>query len=444
MNIFDILKTESFRKSITRIVLIFIIPSTNFRILEAQELEMGGFVEIDHISYAKNSDDRKINSRNQGILQMELRSNLGDEASLFSAVEFREDQSDPSKNRIYLDEAYLDFYIGNFDFRLGKQIILWGQADAINPTDNITPWDFTDFLDTEDERIGVVALEANYYVGDWSLEGILVPTFTPSTLPTENSRWFPNFAEEISNAGNTTPGSSTLKASYRMLKPILPDESVRHAQFATKLSATLSGWDVSVSYYSGRNDLPVFHQTQSLSRDTLLITLQPQYHRRKIIGADFSTTLGKVGLRGEGAYYFTEDPDGKDPEIDDPYFQYVIGLDRTFGNLMGENDLSVLIQWIQEIPKNSTSRRKDDLNHIFQKSITARFEYELGEFSRLTMEAAYNIKGNDYYLRPKFSHDITDGVSLHIIGYILGGNSDTFFGSFRDNKRAQVRVKYSF
>lgn len=427
-----------------KIALVFSILLFNRAFLSAQEFETGGFVEIDHISYFKNSDASKVNSRNQGILQLELRSEVGDKTSLFSALEFREDQSDPSRNRIYLDEAYLDLYLGNFDFRIGKQIILWGQVDAINPTDNITPWDFSDFLDTDDERLGVVGLKANYYIGNWALEGILVPTFTPSVLPQENSRWFPNFPKEIPVPGNTTPGPTMVQASYRMLRSILPDESFHEAQFAAKLSATVAGWDASVSYYSGWNDLPAIHQTQVFSEDSIFVTLQPQYHRRRIIGADFSTTLGKVGLRGEAAYYLTEDPDAKDPEIDDPYFQYVIGIDRTLSNLIGKNNLFVLLQWIQEIPKNKVQYRKDDLNHIFQKSVTARLEYELGDFSRVILEGVYNLKGKDYYLRPKFSYDITDGASLNIIGYVLGGRSDAFFGSFRDNKRVQVKVKYSF
>ncbi|MFQ6113561.1 MAG: hypothetical protein ACE5NG_05660, partial [bacterium] len=169
-----------------------------------------------------------------------------------------------------------------------------------------------------------------------------------------------------------------------------------------------------------------------------------EYYRRKIVGVDFATTLGKIGLRGEAAYFFTEDPDSKNPHIDDPYFQYVIGVDRTFSNLIVDHDLFVLVQWIQEIPKTDVQYRKDDLNHIFQKSITAKLEYELGDFSRAILEGVYNFKRKDYYLRPKFTYDIADGTSLNIIGYILGGDSDTFFGSYRDNKRVQVRINYSF
>ena len=434
-----------FLKNIPKYLWTFFILLNVSEFLPAQNLELNGFVEIDHISYFKKSE-QKINGRNQGILQMEFRSGMGDQAAIFSAVEFREDQSDPSRNRTYLDEAYIDLYPGSFDFRLGKQIIAWGKADGINPTDNITPWDFSDFLDTEDERIGVVALKANNYIGNWSFEGILVPAFTPSILPSEKSRWFPAFPKEIPNPMYPTAGSPILKASYEFLNPNLPDEGLKNAQFAGKIASTISGWDFSVSYYSGRNDLPAFHQTQSINADfnEVTIKLQRQYHRRRTLGGDFSTTFGKLGIRGEAAYNFTGDAAGKDPEIDDPYFQYVIGMDRTFNDLISDNNLFVLIQWIQEIPKNDVEYRKDDLNHIFRKSISGTFEYELGEFARLSLQGVYNIKSEDYYLRPNFSYNITDGVTLNIVGDILGGGSDSFFGSFRNNRRMQLKLKYNF
>ncbi|MFQ5637896.1 MAG: DUF1302 family protein [bacterium] len=420
------------------IVSILLILCSNS--VKAQELEVGGFVEIDHISYVKNGDDNKVNSRNQGIVQLELRSSLGEQSAIFSAIEFREDQSDPSRSRIYLDETYIDLYLGNFDFRFGKQIIVWGKADAINPTDNLTPWDFSDYLDTDDERIGVVALKANYYVGDWTFEGILAPTFTHSVLPSQNSRWFPDFPTEVPNPMFPQAGPPMLKASFEFLDAIVPDEGIANAQYAAKLSTTLSGWDISASYFSGWDDLPTFHQTQLLRSDSLSITIQPRYHRLKAVGADFSTAIGKWGLRGEAAYFITEDA----PGVDDSYFQYVLGIDRTFSDFIGDHNLFVLAQWVQELPQVKPAGRSSELKHIFQKSMTARMEYELSNFSKVSLEGVVNMKNKDYYLRPEFSYEIADGVKLNVSADILGGHRNSFFGAFRDNKRVQVKVKYSF
>jgi len=428
-------------KAVCAIIMILIATAP---LLRAQQVETNGFVEIDHISFFKNADAPKINSRNQAILQTEFLATVNDKAAAYSAVEFRDDQSDPSRNRVYLDEAYIDYFSANFDLRLGKQIIVWGKADGINPTDNITPWDFSDILDTDDERIGVVGLKTDFYIGNWSLEGVVVPTFTPSVLPPQNSRWFPEFPSMIPNPYYPVLGPPFLQATYAFLEPMLPDANFQSAQLAGKISSSVGGWDFSLSYYYGYDDLPTYRQSQSLEGDSLVVLLQPRYFHRDALGGDFATALGKWGLRGEAAYFFTADPDGSDPEIDDPYFQYVIGIDRTLSNVIGDNNLFVLMQWIQEIPKFDTGYHIYDLNHIFQKSISVKLEYESGAFSKISLEGVYNLKKGDYYIHPGFSYQLSDGVELKLTADILGGDSDSFFGSFRDNKRLQARMKYSF
>ena len=119
MNVMNPLQKQATSSTVfcLQLILTSVFLLTN---IHAQEVELNGFVEVDHISYFENDDERQINSRNQGILQVELGKTLSEGASIFSAVEFREDQSDPLRNRFYLDEAYIDLYLSHFDFRLGK------------------------------------------------------------------------------------------------------------------------------------------------------------------------------------------------------------------------------------------------------------------------------------------------------------------------------------
>ena len=427
------------------IILIFYIFISGSSASKSQNIDINGFVEIDHISYFKNNNSNSnINNRNQGILQLEFSSDLSEKAALYSSIEFRDDQSDPLRNRTYLDEGYIDLYFNNIDFRIGKQIIIWGKADAINPTDNINPSDFSDILDTDDERIGMLALKTNYYLGGWTFEGIISPEFKSSILPGYNSRWLPEYPQKIQNQYYPEIGSAKLNVIYKNEIPILPEDNFKKIQFAAKGGTTISGWDFSVCYYYGWDDIPTFHKTNAISNDTIYINLQPRFHKRNAVGGDFATNLGKFGIRGEAAYYFTEDNDGNDPEIDDQYFQYVLGIDRTFSNVFGENNLFLLGQWIQEISKYNTKYDPMDLRHIFQKSITVRMELEIGNYSKLIVESMYNVDSNDYYIHPVLSCNIINGTTLDVSGDFLGGDSDKFFGMYKDNKRFQVKLKYNF
>jgi hypothetical protein len=89
-----------------------------------------------------------------------------------------------------------------------------------------------------------------------------------------------------------------------------------------------AGWDMSLSYYHGWDDLPSYRQRVDVSGDSLIVQIQPRCHRRHVLGGDFSTAVGTWEIRGEAAYFMTDDPHGTDPDIDDPYFHYVIGIDH--------------------------------------------------------------------------------------------------------------------
>jgi hypothetical protein len=412
------------------------------------QIRLGGFVEYDNITYFRKTGGGRINGRNQAILQLELRVQINEMANIFNAVEMRYDQANASRGRIYLDEVYADLYFGDFDIRLGKQIYAWGRADGFNPTDNLTSWDYTDVLDTDAERIGLISARVTYYFGDWSLEGVLAPLFTPSQLPDVTSRWWPDMPPVAPNPASHLVGDPTLSARYIFARPVFPEDGMKSTQYALRLSGTSGGWDYSFSWFDGFDNLPAVH-TRSVVNSTFtnaIITQQYQYHRRRAIGADFATTFGPLGLRGEGAYYITQDWSGSDPAIDDPYLLYVLGLNYTFRNVFSDKDLFVLVQWIQEVqvPDRHSAYGLYDFNHIYRKTIMGKTELRLGTYTTIACLGVYNIWMKDWWVRPTIEWSVTDGVVLRASVDLLGGPDESFFGSFQDNTRMQFQVKYSF
>ncbi|NIM50951.1 MAG: hypothetical protein GTN78_24445 [Gemmatimonadales bacterium] len=430
----------------TPILLLHLLSGAGPLIAQAQ---LSGFVEYDNITYLKKGNAAKINSRNQGILQLELRHRASGVAEAFGSVEIRADQADPARNRVFLDEAYISLYIGDADIRVGKQIYAWGRADALNPTDNLTVWDFSDILDTDDEKIGALSARVEYYFGDWMVEGVLVPSFTASVLPGVDSRWWPELPATIPNPAYPRLGGPTLAASYTSAESVLPDEGVESTQYAVRLSGLATGWDFSISWFDGFDDLPAIHTSTVIDSTTATaeIVLQQRYHRRRAIGMDFATTMGRLGVRGEAAYYLTEDWRGVDPAIDDPYLQYTLGLDYTFSDVWPDKDLFVLVEWVQEVQvpnRNTVTGGITDLNHVFRKSLFGKVDLSFGEFTKLTLEGVVNLDSEDWWVRPGFQWSVTDGVQVKAEADLLGGPEDSFFGLFRDNRRLHLRLKYSF
>lgn len=402
-----------------------------------QKYRLGGFLELDQISYAEEKE-AKINARNQGIVHLELESNVSKKYKFFGGVEIRNDLSDDERNRVFVDEAFVDIYTKNIDFRIGKQIITWGEADAINPTNNINPIDYSDLLDIDDERIGVFAIQAKYYVNDFTFEGVVIPVYQSSLLPRQNSRWFRDFPEAVNL------GTGLIPAQFDLLATQEPMSGLRQTQFALKMAVTLGGWDTSVSYYNGFDDLPSFSQTFSPTLEGVTVSVLPEIYRLQVFGADFSTTLDTVGLRGEAAYFLTEDSGGNNPIIDDSFIQYVFGIDHVFSDIIGENNLFVITQWVHQILLSGDEVSNLNLNNVFQESILLRAEYEIGNFSLLTLQGTYDFKARNFYIQPEFSYDLSSGLNVSVFADILGGAQDTFFGFYEDNKRLQFRMKYNF
>ncbi len=215
-------------------------------------------------------------------------------------------------------EAYLDLQLGRLDVRAGKRIIAWGRADAVNPTDNLTPRDYTLLVaDDADQRFGVYSAELALHAGSLSFTGIWLPGFQPNVVPLPSS---PTFRERS------------------------PGWVESQAQVAFKVEQSGERVDWSLSYFDGHDRSPDIAMPPGIADQpdmgmppgaaTELVLL---HRRTRVIGGDLATVAGRVQVRGEAAFTATEDMGGERPDVADPFLFAVIGADRTFGNHLNVN-----------------------------------------------------------------------------------------------------------
>ena len=181
-----------------------------------------------------------------------------------------------------LREAYANAYIGPFDLRLGKQIIVWGRADALNPTNNLTPVDFRIRSPLEDDiRLGNVGARAFLRLGVARLEGVWMPTYLATELP-------PVGLPPLVSFGPAT----------------FPSADIRNGLVAGRAHLELAAFDASISYLRGYAPLPgLTLATVTFDMVNPGITVSRTAYDQQVIGLDFSTALGEVAtLRGEAAY----------------------------------------------------------------------------------------------------------------------------------------------
>lgn len=308
-------------------------------------------------------------------------------------------------------EAYANFYLGAVDIRVGKQNISWGRADALNPTDNLTPQDFTllSAKDQEERRTGSAAIKATYTRGAHALSLIWIPIFNPTTIPIAQVPGI-RISEEKRSSGDWT-----------------------YQGFAAKWEHTGGSLDWSASYYYGLDVFPI-GRPMSPTNVALIHT------RIQAFGADFATTIGRYGLKGEGAFVQTQNPSGTDPFIKKPYLYYVLGLDRDL-----TEDLSVTVQAYQRIIINWRNPFQIQDPQVQTISVlNAVFNYQLDQYAEglsgrikstwfhKTLEGElvgqWNANRGDFFLRPSLTYAFTD-VWKGFVGYdIFNGRAHSFFG----------------
>ena len=79
-----------------------------------------------------------------------------------------------------LRELYIDGYAGDIFYRLGKQQIVWGQADGLRVLDVVNPFNFREFIlpEFEDYRIPLWTANIEVPIADWTAQFIWIPDQT--------------------------------------------------------------------------------------------------------------------------------------------------------------------------------------------------------------------------------------------------------------------------
>jgi len=318
---------------------------------------------------------------------------------------------------IDLREAYVSIYPGSFDFCIGRQIVAWGRADAFNPTNIITPQNMlVRSVEEDDRREGNFLVRSFYNLKPFRIEAIWIPVYSPSLLPL---------------------GMSPEQTDY-------PDSNLKNSGFAAKLNVELASFESSFCYFNGYNPFP----GNNIEGSSIIATA----YRIHMAGADFSTAVASYGLRGEFAFRYPCKDYESNVYIPNPDLQYVLGVDREFGDfsiIMQYSgryvlDYTELLQIASPIEKNNRmfSGQQNQVSH------TLSFRHVLSllhEILFLELFASYNLTTEELFLRPKVFYDITDALRVTLAAELFTGPDETLYGTIDEQSSALfLELKASF
>lgn len=389
-----------------------------------QKLELNGSVRAGYFSSSRKLDGE--NDLATGSVWLNATQNFGEDISLFAQGWVRNDESfRASGGSEKLQEGYLQFSAGKVDYRIGKQIIVWGRADRLNPTDNLTPRNFTLLTpEDDDQRMGSLAAKITYHSHENSLTGIWLPDMDPNVIPVA-----------------ATPGTFFT-------------EQIPHAnQFALKFDRSGGDVDWSTSYFSGLDLNPDIAIGATTPSGTNLIF---EHNRIHILGMDAATVIGRYGLRAEAAYTWTANAGVNDFLVKKPFVYMVIGGDRTFFDYLNVNVQYYLRQVsnysdplaIADPLLRSVAIQGAVLSNQIDRSQQGVSIRVSNKWFNETLEGEIaciaSLGRSNYFIRPRLVYAFSDNIKGSLGLDIYRGESNTFFGQLRNSSLLFAEMKYDF
>ncbi len=341
-------------------------------------------------------------------------------------------------------EGYFSIEKGMFDLTAGKKIVSIGTADWLNPTDVITPRDYTTLhSDMEEFKKGVEEVNLDVNFSNFIFSVYLFPAFTPNKYP------MPAFQVE-------GPG---VVIEFDPTRAVKPGKDVKYTQYGLRLHGFLTNFEFSTTYLSIYDRDPDFESKVVAPPPPLGVVIYPVYNLIKMYGADFSTTLSGWEIHGEGAYFDTKDRDGEDPLVKNSYLYAVAGGSRTFFDEKIKFGIQGGVKYIKNF-RDSTDF-DDPMSGMLLK-FAEKFNFQTHEkiyYGTLTLgynspsgnwsadqTIIYDYSDDDYFTIPKIIYSPADAVNIVMGLFLSGGKGSSPFSEMGKHlgKLAFVEIKYSF
>ena len=407
--------------------------------VSVSELPWHGFVRGElAYTYANPSHWSKMLIRSeldtQGSLTPDVKYKLGarfDYDFVYDATDFypadvRRDQ----RANFLLRENYLDIGAGDWDFRIGRQHIVWGEMVGLFFADVVSAKDLREFIlpDFDVLRIPQWAARAEYFKGDFHAEAIWIPVPTYDNIGKPGAEFFPAVPPPPA-------GFATLFDDEQ-----IPRRTLSHTDFGMRASYLRNGWDASAFYYDSMDAAPTFYRRVVLAPQPAFV-YEARHDRVEQAGGTLAKDLGPAVFKTELVYtrgrsYNVLRLSDEDGVVRQNTLDIVGGLDFT---LPAETRLNM-----QLFNRTFFDHDPDIVPDRNESGFSVLVNHKLG--GNLQAEILYisSINRTDWMARPRLIWDFERNWQLIAGVDIFGGPALGLFGQFDNRDRFYTEVRYAF
>ncbi len=340
--------------------------------------------------------------------------------SNFYPREVRSDQ----RAELFLRENYLDISAGDFDFRVGRQHVVWGEMVGLFFADVVSAKDTREFIlpDFDILRIPQWAMRAEYSKNDFHADLLWIP--------------FATIDETGKPGGEFFPFSPSAEATF--LNEDRSGRNPTNSNYGLRLSQLINGWDVSAFYYHSLDAAPTFYR---VSGPTEPLTFQARHDKIDQFGGTVTKDLRTAVLKGElvytdGRQFNVARPSQINGLVTQDTLDYALGMDF---NLPADTRLN--LQFFQRVffahdPDIISSKRENGASILINGELRQNLEAQA--------LLIHSLNRSEWMLRPRLIWRIEKNWRMVVGADIFGGKSTGFFGRYNNNDRIFTELRFSF
>ncbi|SCY55424.1 hypothetical protein SAMN05216420_108128 [Nitrosospira sp. Nl5] len=328
------------------------------------------------------------------------------------------------RQEFFLRENYLDISAGNFDFRVGRQHVIWGEMVGLFFADVVSAKDMREFVLPAFDilRIPQWAVRAEYSKNDIHAEVLWIP------VPT------------IDESGR--PGADFYPGPLQGTAAFLPEDrsgrNIGNSNYGLRLSQLKNGWDISGFYYHSLDASPTFYRTSGFTEP---LVFQARHDKIDQFGTTLAKDFGSIVLKGELVYtdgrkFNVARPTAINGLVGQNTLDYVLGLDFS---LPAETRLNV--QFFQRVffshdPGIVPDKRESGASILLAGKVWHNLEAQ-------TL-LIHSLNRSDWMLRPRLSWNFQRNWRWALGADVFGGEPTGLFGRFDQSDRVYTELRYSF
>ena len=322
-------------------------------------------------------------------------------------------------------ENYLDISAGNWEFRLGRQHIVWGEMVGLFFADVVSAKDMREFLLPEfgQLRIPQWAARAEYFMGDNKAELLWIPVPSFDNIGKPGADFFPH----------PLPVPAPLYVPEHQ-----PARKLSNTNYGLRFSRLKDGWDMSGFYYHSVDAAPTFYRVSPPGQP---FVFQPRHEKIDQVGGTVAKDIEGVVFKGELVYtdgrkFNVLRPTQPDGLVKQNTLDYALGLDFTLAG-----DMRLNVQLFQRI---FFSHDPGIIPEKRESGASVFLSDKLGQNLEAQVLLVHSLNRSDWMLRPQVFWNFERNWRLSVGADIFGGPVTGFFGRYDRNDRVYAEVRRSF